>query len=582
MKTTFLLAAVALALTAPAAALPTEHHARTLTLEAEGRSLPDLFADLAQQAGVGVIVRGAERLSATLSVTDIPLGECLDLLAEMFALLITRDEKTLLVRPITQAAQEAHRQVLLGRSEGMAELIALARGAVPMYGPDKLRDKLARALDDLVQAETYSVLMNAEPDPLAATALAALDVHEPQVRGALAAAGLRGFLRRGQVAEALDVWDTILQGHTAPDALAAWGELLLTLHYGGSPQAFEFWRRTFTPFNVALLLQEGWRQGAFGDALHFARLNLQYAARSGRAAEASAVQSAIKRHLEATRVIRVTCAVDIEATGDTRAEAKIRARIAKLSEVFDDHFGIRFEIVEMLRWDPPSDSSFDRQYAALKNALGNRRPELAIGFILEVFQMHPSELRLPVDHLWTGYGSPHVGPYLLTRDFAFEHVTDQAASEWTFASGTVAETLVHEMGHMFGALHVDDDYSVMRPSPTGTPRFKFDAVNARVIGRQKWKDFTRGVESLDEPELLGLVNDYRELSRLSTRPNGAPEEEARVHLALAKLYSRRGEPNRALPHLREVVTIGAPTETVLEARRMLAAPGAAHSVVGER
>ena len=582
MKTTILVAAVVLALAAPASALPTEHDAKALTLEAERKAIPDLFADVAQQAGVGVIVRGGERLSATLSLDGIPLGECMDLLAEMFSLLITWQGGTLVVRPVTEAAQEAHGQLLQGRPEGMVALVALARGAAPMYGPQTLRDRLAGAVTDLVQAETYSVLMSAEPNPLAATALAALDVHEPQVRVALAAAGLRGLLRRGQVAEALDVWDAILQGQIAPHALAAWGELFLSLHYGGSPQAFEFWRRTFTPFNVAVLLQEGWRQGSFGDALHFARLNLQYAAQSGRAAEAGAVQSAIRACLEAPRIIRVTCVVDVEATGDPRAEAKVRARVAKLSEVYEEHFGIRFELAEMLRWDPPSDSSFERQYAALKDALGSRRPELAIGFILEVFQMHPAELRLPVQHLWTGYGSPHVGPYLLTRDFAFEHVTDLAASEWTFASGTVAETLVHEMGHMFGALHVDDDDSVMRPSPTGTPRFTFDEVNARIIARQKWKDFTRGVESLDEPELLGLINDYRELARLSTRPNGAPEEEARVNLALAKLYSARGEPARAVAHLREVVAIGAPAESVLEARRLLASPAAAHSVVGER
>lgn len=582
MKTAILLTAVVFALAAPASALPTEHDAKALTLEAERKGLPDLFADVAQQAGVGVIVRGADRLSATLSLADIPLGECMNLLAEMFSLLITWQGEALVVRPVTDAAQEAHGQLLQGRPEGMIALAALARGAAPMYGPDKLRNKLGQAVADLVQAETYSVLMSAEPDPLAATALAALDVHEPQVRAALAAAGLRGFLRRGQVAEALDVWDTLLQGHSAPHAIAAWGDLFLALHYGGFPQAFEFWRRTFTPLNVALLLQEGWREGSFGDALHFARLNMQYAAQSGRAAEAGAVHSAITRCLQAPRVIRVTCVVDIEATGDPRAEAKVRARVAKLSEVFEEHFGIRFEITEMLRWDPPSDSSFERQYAALKDALGSRRPELAVGFILEVFQMHPAQLRLPVAHLWTGYGCPHVGPYLLTRDFAFEHVTDLAASEWTFSSGTVAETLVHEMGHMFGALHVDDDNSVMRPSPTGTPRFAFDEVNARIIGRQKWKDFTRGVESLDEPELVGLLNDYRELARLSARPNGAPEEEARVHLALAKLYTARGEPARAVAHLREVVAIGAPTEIVLEARRLLSSPAAAHSVVGER
>lgn len=543
---------------------------KRVTLEADATSLADVFADLSEQTGVGVILKGADNIRATLALTNVLFADCMDALADMFSLLVVWEDDALVVQSLDDALAEADKLLARGRTEAIARLGALGDGTQAMYGSEKLRERVSEALRQFIEERTRSVLGNPQPQPALARALASLDLQDPQLRVPLAAVAVRGLSREGQTDEALALWDGFLQGENTPEAIVAWGELLLALHYSRSPKTAEFWSNSFVLFNAALVLHEGWRQGRYLEALHFARLNRQYAAACGRAQEAQALQSAIDACLGAPRVIQVTCAVDSEATTDPRCEAKIRARVAKCSEVFGQSFGIQFAIAEMIRWNPPSDNDFGRQYAALKAALGNRKAELTIGFILEVFQMHPGEFNPAHRHLWTGYGCPHMGAYLLTRDFAFEDVNDLAASEWTFSSGAVAETLVHEMGHMFGALHVDDNTSVMRPSSKSKPTFQFDAVNARVIKREKWKDFSRGVESLDEPELLGLVADYRELARMFSRPNGAQEEEARVHLALGKLYRQRWDPVRAVEQLKQVLAIGAPSEIVGEAKRMLA------------
>ncbi len=546
---------------------------RRVTLEAQARPLVDVFNDVAQQTGAGVIVRGIDDAKATLALTDVPLADCLSALAEMFALVITWEDGALVVRSVDEAVREADRQLLQGHTEALIALETVAAGGTPMYGSAGLRKRLSQKLADLVRERIEAVLRSPTPQPAAARALASLDGQEPRVRSALAACAVRGLAWQGQATEALLLWDRSLQGESTPEAITAWGELFVALHYGASPQAFDFWCRSYSPRYVAAYLQEGWRQGLYRQALHFARLNLRYAGAAGRPEQARAIQDAIAAYLQSPRVIQLTCAVDTEATTDPRCEAKLRARVAKCSEVYDALCGIQFEIAEFVRWSPPSDNDFDRQYAALKAALGSRRPELAVGFILEVFQVHPADFSPVHRHLWTGYGCPHMGAYLLTRDFAFEQANGREATEWTFSSAVVAETLVHEMGHMFGALHVDDPRSVMRPSSSATPTFRFDDTNAAIIRQAKWKSFSAGTESLDEPELLGLAQDYHTLARMSARPNGAGEEEARIHLALARLYRERRDTARAREQAQLVLAAGAPAPLLEQARALLAAGG---------
>ena len=48
---------------------------------------------------------------------------------------------------------------------------------------------------------------------------------------------------------------------------------------------------------------------------------------------------------------------------------QIRARIAAISNSFSRNFGISFNIAEFITWDPPSDNSYEHQYAALKEAI---------------------------------------------------------------------------------------------------------------------------------------------------------------------------------------------------------------------
>lgn len=552
-----------------AAAQPVDLDTHPVTVEAQGSPLTDVLSTLTEQVGGSLVFGSSDVARVTLSLKDRPFPEAMNLLADMFGLIASWNGSTLVVRTVEDAVSGADKALAQGNLQPVLQLSQEARGSELLYGSPTLREKLKTQVDQLVEQRSKEALSNGGPDPSLAAALASIPSQPSLTQASLAALAVRGYLRQGKGDDALELWANYLKGRrTWPGAVAA-AELLLALHYSQSPQATEFWRQSFDLSSATTLLKEGFRQGAYRDALHLARLNLRYAKAAGRTQDADALSAAIDACLASPRRVAVTCAIDKEATSDPGWESKIRARVDQVAQAFAIPFGINFDVTRLVSWDPPSTSDFQIQNAAIKSAVGSARPELTIGFILEVFPDHPANLDLASMHLWTGFGCPHMGPYLLARDFSFEYVTTGRASEWTMSPGAVAETLIHEMGHMFGALHVDDENSVMRAVSRQDPKRNFDALNARVIQLHKWQDLSKGADSLDEPELLELVQCYRDLAAACSRPNGAQEEESRAHMALARLYRERQNPARAAEEFEQVVALGVPSDLVSEARRIL-------------
>ena len=562
--TLFLLACCAAAWSQPAGV-----DDKLVSVAAEGKPADAVLADAAKQVGAGIIFTGSENPPITLNLSPIGFGDCMAVIADAFALIIRWDGQTLLAQGLADAIKGAGEQLDAGRTDLLVSLSAVADGKVAMYGSPGLRDKLRAGLSAAVEERAKAVAANAADHPDAALALARLASDE-QARIQLAVAGVRGQVCAGQYPEALAAWQEFLKGRRGLEVAAAGADLFLAYHYTRSDRAAGFWAESFDLGEATQLLQAAWRERAYGPGLTLARLNLQYASAAGRTADAQGLAAAIKQCLDSPRVIQVTCAVDCEATTDTKCEAKIRARVAALSEAFSRNFGISFSIAEFITWDPPSDNNYDHQYEALKKALGGRTPEFTIGFILEVIPVAPDDFHPQNAHMWTGYGCPHNGPYLLARDFSFENASESEVQEWTLSSGAVSETLIHEMAHMFGALHVDDKSSLMRPVWDQNHPTQFDETNKRIIMADKWQDMTARTETLDEPELLQVIAGYQEIATKSATDNGAKEEEAWAHLALAKRYLQRLEPDKAREQFQQVITLGVPEAAVKEAQAAVA------------
>ncbi len=540
---------------------------RRVSVNAVDQSLSDVLADLSRQTGAGVVLRGTEIPRVTLSLRNVALSDALNALADALDLLAYWDKETLTAWVSEEALAQVARDLSAGRADTARALSAVAAG--PTYGSRQQGAKLAAALTELIRQQTRAVLSGQSTEAELARALSGAPALDKQTRISLAAAAVRLFLRDGDRDAALETWEQTLPGEGAWPGVVAGAELLLHLHYTGDSRAGRFFSDSFNLDHALALLAEGWRLKTYKEALHLARLQASYAREANRDRDARALEIGIQTRLDAPRLVEVTCVVDREATGDPEWQPRVRARVARVSEVFNKHFGIQFGVTEMATWDPEADGDFQNKYDSLKEALGGRRPELTIGFILEVFHMHPSEFNPAHKHFWLGFGCPHNGAYLLARDFSLEFEANDAVSQWALSPEAVSQTLTHEMGHMFGALHTEDPGSVMHPVSQTPPVFAFDDLNRRIVLRRKWQDLSCGMASLDEPELVGLIQDYRELARVTTIENGARQEEARAHLALAKLYTQRRAPDRAADELAQVLAIGEPVDVAAEAQMML-------------
>ena len=114
---------------------------------------------------------------------------------------------------------------------------------------------------------------------------------------------------------------------------------------------------------------------------------------------------------------------------------------------------------------------------------------------------------------------------------------------WSHASGefeAMAEVLVHEIAHTFGAWHCNSATSVMRQRPRGTAVLEFDRNSEWVIRQTKWRDVGRGVFGVSEATLerIGRVFSWEHVEARDHPVSRAWE-------ALAERALRAGEMNDA-------------------------------------
>ena len=93
--------------------------------------------------------------------------------------------------------------------------------------------------------------------------------------------------------------------------------------------------------------------------------------------------------------------------------------------------------------------------------------------------------------------------------------------QWGVSGATTR--LVHEMCHVFGAFHVADPASVMRPAFQRTPsKFTFGDAAQQVVRLTRDVDLRRGVESLDAKTMEGVRKVYRQYHHPSERAADDP------------------------------------------------------------
>ena len=156
-------------------------------------------------------------------------------------------------------------------------------------------------------------------------------------------------------------------------------------------------------------------------------------------------------------------------------EGALRSTVARISDIYEKNFQIRFVILDIVPWTAGAPGSPQRLIGQMMSAVLVGEADVLVGF-----SNRCERLRYGVAKAFHRIALVTTGCYeaLIVKDFAPEPVV-----------------LSHELAHLFGAFHpmitVD---SVMR----GGAADKFDDQTARTIRLMRNFDFRRGVMGVDQ------------------------------------------------------------------------------------
>lgn len=194
---------------------------------------------------------------------------------------------------------------------------------------------------------------------------------------------------------------------------------------------------------------------------------------------------------------------DDERAARPRWEARLRARLAAASALFERSCRVQFVAAEIETWD--SDDAkidFEQSLAEFEQEVRPRPQRLAIGFT--------SQYPLVTGRVHLGGTRGPLHSHILLREWS------QRISE-----SERLELLVHELGHFLGAVHSPEANSVMRPilgdrqARQRDFRITFDPLNALamcLVGEGLQARPTPALAALPPPTRGKLIAIYRTLA----------------------------------------------------------------------
>lgn len=194
---------------------------------------------------------------------------------------------------------------------------------------------------------------------------------------------------------------------------------------------------------------------------------------------------------------------DDERAARPRWEARLRARLAAASALFERCCRVQFVAAEIETWDSDDATiDFEQSLAEFEREVRPRPQRLAIGFT--------SQYPLVAGRVHLGGTRGPLHSHILLREWS------QRISE-----SERLEVLVHELGHFLGAVHSPEPNSVMRPilgdrqARVRDFRISFDPLNALamcLVGEALQARPTPALGALPPPTRGQLIAIYRTLA----------------------------------------------------------------------
>lgn len=104
--------------------------------------------------------------------------------------------------------------------------------------------------------------------------------------------------------------------------------------------------------------------------------------------------------------------------------------------------------------------------------------------------------------------------------------------------------LIHELGHLFGAMHTENAETIMAPYADRQIPTTFDSANRRIVSMTRGMDFRKGTEALPTEVIQSLLNAYTQM--------GQTNQSIDFFYALARFYLKLGQDANALRTLEQL------------------------------
>lgn len=200
------------------------------------------------------------------------------------------------------------------------------------------------------------------------------------------------------------------------------------------------------------------------------------------------------------RQIKVIAAASPAFKQNPDWQKDITERIGHANKVFEKEYGLHFRVEQFKAWDAPDENKGMPVLVEDLKKFPVGPGQIVIGFH-KMTKAGDSEKMEDMETV--GTASFFLGRIAIRDPYG----------DWTPAQRQTV--MVHEIAHLFGAVHVSASSAIMYPSLPAMPEEKIDPENRQIISLTNSVDFQKGLDSFSAKTLDDLISIYEKLIRLN-------------------------------------------------------------------
>lgn len=235
------------------------------------------------------------------------------------------------------------------------------------------------------------------------------------------------------------------------------------------------------------------------------------------------------------RAVRIKAVADESFRENKKWEREIQEHFGWADKEMRKIAGVGFDLVATEPWTTHESEALTLLLSELRAGVDKGEAEVVVGFT-----GHD-----PPESAFIYQGEVYRYPLPFIAGIAFP-LGDRAVVRRGDSKKDTRHTLMHEIAHLFGGLHVEEK-SILE-SYTERTNFALDSYNKRIFELTIDREFDRNVRDLSRDELIELVELYREAPLIE-------DYEPDTAIRIAYLYLAYGDVDQALAEFKKALAV---------------------------